>query len=315
MPFLRKPLLLHYYVTTACNCRCQFCNIPNLEPKTASIGNVIDNLRAARRIGAKFVDFTGGEPLLFSDLPNALVEAKRLGFITSVTTNGILLKERIRELRGVIDLPRISIDGNAVVHDSVRGVAAFERAMLGLEAAYSEKMAFDIIFTLTEQNKNEIDFVYGTAIKFGAILILDPSFSYFGNSDARELDYLLRKWSRKRGVYVNTAFLELRARGGNLSEKPVCKAGDAVIVVSADNRLLLPCFHGVQAGYEINGELENLWNSQKIKAERALSGKLGVCEGCTINCYMDPSFMYQFNSLCFRSLLAKAKYAYEKWIL
>jgi MoaA/NifB/PqqE/SkfB family radical SAM enzyme len=273
-----------------------------------------ENLSAARKLGAKFVDFTGGEPLLFHDLPDALREAKKLGFITSVTTNGLLLKKRAEELKGLIDLPRLSIDGSETVHNSIRGVDCYKAAVEGLAEAVKVGLRYDIIFTLTKENGSEIEHVYSLARQNKAILILDPSFKYFGNDDAREQDELLRKWSWRRGVYVNTAFLSLREAGGNSTEKPVCKAGDAVIVISPDNKLLLPCFHASQEEIEISGRLEKVWKDIGVMKSRKMAGRYGACEGCSINCYMDPSFCYQVNGYFFRSMIAKAKYSFEKYL-
>ncbi|HQK23341.1 MAG TPA: radical SAM protein, partial [Candidatus Latescibacteria bacterium] len=71
-----KPLLLHYYVTYRCNARCSFCTI--WDPAkwdhraTPSWDQMSSNLTVARKLGTRFVDFTGGEPLLYHDLPRAL---------------------------------------------------------------------------------------------------------------------------------------------------------------------------------------------------------------------------------------------------
>ncbi|MBL8027302.1 MAG: radical SAM protein [Fibrobacteres bacterium] len=312
MTLFHKPLLLHYYVTTACNCRCSFCNIPMQKGSTAKIEEIKSNLAHAKRLGVRFVDFTGGEPLLFNDLPEALREAKKNKLITSVTTNGVLLKKRASDIAGLIDLPRISLDGSENIHNDIRGVDCYGAAVEGLGEAVKNGIKFDIIFTLTEKNRDEIEHVYQVARKHNAILILDPAFSYFGNDNYIELDEILHKWRWRRGVYVNTAFLSLRKSGGNRVDNPVCKTGKGVIVVSPDNNLLLPCFHAQQSKVPINGNLTEVWNSKLVKAERKLAGTYGACDGCAINCYMDPSFCYQLNGLFVRSLLAKGKYVLDK---
>jgi hypothetical protein len=43
-------------------------------------------------------------------------------------------------------------------------------------------------------------------------------------------------------------------------------------------------------------------------------GKYKFCRGCSINCYFDPSFLYKPDGLLIRSLIAKAKYAYDKFL-
>ena len=55
-----RPLLLHYYITNRCNAKCRFCSIWSEKPKSdAKIDDVINNLRAARKAGCRFVDLIG----------------------------------------------------------------------------------------------------------------------------------------------------------------------------------------------------------------------------------------------------------------
>ena len=68
------------------------------------------NLEQAREIGVRFVDFTGGEPLLYEDLPRALEYARELGFWTSITTNGLGYPKRAESLKGRVDLLHFSLD-------------------------------------------------------------------------------------------------------------------------------------------------------------------------------------------------------------
>lgn len=312
---IRKPLLLHYYVTTSCNCRCSFCDIPGPDAATARLEEVAANLEGARRLGARFVDFTGGEPLLFKALPDALRKARSLGMITSVTTNGILLGQRARELSGLIRLPRLSLDGTEATHNAIRGRDCYAAALEGLRACRGWPVRPDILFTLTPENRDDIGHVHEIARKHGTILILDPVFSYFANPDFGTLDALLRRWVRKPGVYVNTAFLRLRRAGGNHIDSPVCRAGDAVIVVSPNNELLTPCFHKQQGAFPILEPLDELWNRSDVREARKEQGLLGPCEGCAINCYMDPSFCYRLDRYFAWSLLPKIRYAVGKFLL
>jgi len=55
-------------------------------------------LNDLRRLGVKYVDFTGGEPLLRSDVGQIYEE--KTGFYTSMTTNTILYPKKAREIQG-----------------------------------------------------------------------------------------------------------------------------------------------------------------------------------------------------------------------
>ncbi|MFH0920307.1 MAG: radical SAM protein [Fibrobacterota bacterium] len=311
----KKPLLLHYFVTTACNCCCGFCDIHRRPAQTAMLPDVLDNLRKARKLGAWFADFTGGEPLLFKALPEVLREARKLGFVTSVTTNGILLAARAQELAGLIDLPRVSLDGTKAIHNRLRGADCFDAVLEGLAAARKAGLRPDILFTLTEENQGEIEGVYTIARRFRTQLILDPAFSYFNNPSYASLDALLRRWSRHRHVYVNGGLLKLRAAGGNSTTRPACRVMDAVIVIGPDNRLLVPCYHHAQEGLPIRNDLDTLWKSEPVRALRKKQGRFPFCEGCAINCYLDPSFCFRADLHFLHSMLPKAKYALNRWLL
>jgi len=83
-----------------------FFNIWALEPE-ADFETIQGNLNDLRRLGVKYVDFTGGEPLLRSDV----IDRGEQGFFTSMTTNTILYQKKAREIQGLVDFLNFSLDG------------------------------------------------------------------------------------------------------------------------------------------------------------------------------------------------------------
>jgi len=152
-----KHLLLHYYLTNRCNSKCVFCDIWKETPKLdAKEDDVIRNLYSARKAGCSFVDFTGGEPLLHRSLPLFLSEAKKIGFITSVTTNCILFKKRISELDNLIDLLHFSIDSDqSEHHNNLRGVNCYDDVIESIEISKKYRLFPDLLFTYNDKNINE----------------------------------------------------------------------------------------------------------------------------------------------------------------
>jgi len=65
-------------------------------------------------------------------------------------------------------------------------------------------------------------------------------------------------------VGYNKAVLVFIEAEGNNTEKPRCKAVDAALATSLDNRLLLPCYHFAQTGMPIEGYLCDLYRKSKI---------------------------------------------------
>lgn len=313
-----KPLLLHYYLTNRCNSRCTFCSIWQETPKLdAQKEDVLRNLFSARKAGCRFVDFTGGEPLLHCDLPELLSGAKKLGFITSVTTNCILFPKRAKELRGKIDLLHFSIDaGTAGLHDILHGIPSFDKVLESIDIALSQKMVPDLLFTYTDDNIDTFEGVYDLARKKNLILILDPLFNTKGGDILKSSTHQKAlKYAEMKGVYLNKAHLKLRKMGGNHIRDPLCKAVESTIVVLPDNRLALPCYHHRIDSISINGNLKEMLSSKARMEAMEKQGKYSFCEKCHINCYFDPSYTYMRNSLFWQSMYSKFRYSWTKYLV
>jgi hypothetical protein len=119
-------------------------------------------------------------------------------------------------------------------------------------------------------------------------------------------------WGKQKNVYLNKAFISLRKNGGNHVENPVCKAASTTIVISPENKLIVPCYHLGTKDFAINGNLLDLYKSEEVQKMVALEGRLPACEGCTINCYMQPSFAVEMNKYFWEALPSTMKYNYLK---
>jgi len=313
-----KPILLHYYITNRCNARCQFCKIWNQQPKQdANPEHVISNLYHARKAGCRFVDFTGGEPLLHPDLPLFLKKARESGYITSVTTNTLLFPLRAHELAGLIDLLHFSIDGDTQqLNDELHGCKTYQSVMESVPAALSRNMAPDLLFTYSDRNINSFMGLYEYSKKNRLMIILDPEFNTEGNDAVSAAAHRKAlRFSRLPGVYLNRAHLQLRRLGGNNPEKPLCKAVRSTIVIQPDNTVALPCYHHKRHTVAITPSLDfALTNPIRIRALEE-EGRHAFCRGCHINCYFDPSYSYMRNTLFLKSLSAKLRYAIRKYLI
>jgi len=315
---MKKPILLHYYITNRCNARCGFCSIWQETPKIdAEPLDVLENLLQARETGCKFVDFTGGEPLLHDSLPRFLARAKKLGFITSVTTNCLLFEERANELTGLVDLLHFSIDAdNAPLHDKLRGCQSYEQVLKSIDAALANKLYPDLLFTYTEENINAINGVWELAREKRLILILDPYFAPWGPDKINpDIHRQALDFSKRKGVYLNRAHLLLRDKGGNRVRDPLCRAASSTVVITPDNNLALPCYHHRCANVSINGNLkEALCSPERLEA-LSKEGQYAFCEGCHINCYFDPTYQFTQGKYLYESMKSKLRYAVTKYLL
>jgi len=299
------PLVANYYLTYRCNARCHFCDIWALEPKKeADFATIRQNLQDLRRLGVKYVDFTGGEPLLRQDVPEIFAEAKRQGFVTSMTTNTILYPKRAKEMQGLVDFLNFSLDGpDAETHNQSRGVKIFETLVESVRIAH-ELGEFPVLnHTVTAQNYERIGEVAEFAYEVGARVWLNPAFTAHSNYNSKKnptpaLVTAIEEMARRHSnLGYNKAALEFIKAGGNDINNPRCKAVDAVI---AHDELLLPCYHFAQSAPAINGRLYELYKeSEEVDSYRRSQGKLAVCDGCTVWCYLIPSFFMGFDKYWF----------------
>ncbi|MGF1533524.1 MAG: radical SAM protein [Bernardetiaceae bacterium] len=318
MRLIPHPVLCNYYLTYRCNARCSFCDIWERPSPFVRPEDVLQNLHDLRRLGVKVIDFTGGEPLLHPQIPDFLREAKNLGFITTLTTNAMRYLRMAHSLQGQVDMLHFSLDAaDAHTHDTLRGVPCFDSVMESIAVARSLGERPDILFTVSDQNMDELPRVWEEiCLPNDLILIINPIFDYNqidngGGLSVQNLDHL-RSWAWRKRVYLNTAFLDLRQRGGNRRSDPVCKAGSSTVVISPQNALVLPCYHAGLEEIPIEGKLYDLHRSAKVQRLIAQEGRMPACEGCAINCYMQPSFAVEMNRYWWLALPSTLRYNFMK---
>lgn len=314
MRLISHPILCNYYVTYRCNAKCGFCDIWEKPSPYVTPDNVEENLKALKNLGVKVIDFTGGEPLLHREIDQFFALAKEMKFITTLTTNALLYPKYAERLKGKVDMLHFSLDtADRQKHDEMRGVRCFDYVMESIEIAKDLGERPDILFTVFEENKDEIKRVYEEiCLPNNLVLILNPAFEYnqveTGPSLSNETLDLLSAWGKEKNVYINDAFIDLRRNGGNQINDPVCKAASSTIVISPDNELVLPCYHIGEQALPINGVLEALYQSDNVQKLIELQGRLPACQGCTINCYMQPSFAVEMNQYFWKALPSTLKY-------
>jgi MoaA/NifB/PqqE/SkfB family radical SAM enzyme len=312
-----KPILLQYYITNRCNSRCVFCSIWKDQPKAdAALSDARQNISGARRAGCRFVDFTGGEPLLHPHLDIFLKEAKQCGFITSITTNCILFKEQAHKLRGLVDLLHFSIDAdNEVLHNEIRGVDSYKSVIESIPIALANELVPDLLFTYCDRTIDAFEGVYEIARKNKLMIILDPVFTPEGpDTVSGETHLKALVYAKRPGVYCNKAHISLRKLGGNHPSANYCRAVSTTIIVLPANHIALPCFHHTFSTIPIEGSLVDALKQSKRNEALMMQGKYPFCEGCHINCYFDPSYLSVRSILNIQSMSAKLSYAMTKYL-
>jgi MoaA/NifB/PqqE/SkfB family radical SAM enzyme len=314
-------LLCNYYVTYRCNAYCEFCHFGIHEnfnnTPYAKLDDFKSNLSQLVKLGVKFIDLTGGEPLLNKDIHQMAKFAHDLGMQTSITTNTLLYPKFAESLVGNVNLLHFSLDSpDEDEHNRIRKVDCYKSIFNSINIAKSIGEFPDIIFTITNDTYKKLPQMYEIASKHGLVLLVNPVFSYFGNPglSLTAIDFIEEFIERKINIYMNRGFLKLRKDGGNNIKNPSCKAVSRVIVISPSNEIILPCFHFGNKTIPIDRSIKEIRKSEKIKYYKQNEGSFDFCQGCTVNCYFEPSFAFPSNLYSLMSLDSKLKYSYNKLI-
>ncbi|MEK7778126.1 MAG: radical SAM protein, partial [Chloroflexota bacterium] len=155
-----SPSLISWNLTQQCNLRCPHCyldatSLPDeAELSSAEALGVIDQI--AELSPGAMVIFSGGEPLLRSDLPYLVRHASGRGLMPVLGTNGTLLdRGAIGELVACgLAGAGISLDSPAAeYHDSFRGMpGAWRGAVTAMEGCRRMGIPFQVQTSLSREN-------------------------------------------------------------------------------------------------------------------------------------------------------------------
>jgi MoaA/NifB/PqqE/SkfB family radical SAM enzyme len=253
----------------------------------AQFEQVKKNLDDLKKMGVKFIDFTGGEPLLNKELPQILSYAKKLGFFVKLSTNGFLYPKKAVEIIGLPSRIYFSFDTTSKQeYKKIRGIDGYDKLIESIKIAKDLKQEFCLLYTVTNENiKNIVDIV-----KFGKenkiTVYIHPCFSYFNNKalDSKNID-IIKSYFWHPYVRMNLPQLEFHKKGGNNISKPSCRVGVSTIDIGPDDCLTIPCLHRHIKRIKIDGNLFSIYKSERWNDFFRNAGKHEFCQNCTIDCY------------------------------
>jgi MoaA/NifB/PqqE/SkfB family radical SAM enzyme len=106
-------------------------------------------------LGVRWVIFSGGEPLMHSDLFRLCALLRPLGVRLTILSTGLLLAKHARRIVEHVDEVIVSLDGPRDVHNRIRRVfGAFESMSDGIHALHRLRPDFPIAGRCTVQKQN-----------------------------------------------------------------------------------------------------------------------------------------------------------------
>jgi Fe-coproporphyrin III synthase len=125
-------LVVHAH--SSCNCKCVMCDIWKTKTgKAFQARDLEPHLVSIRRLGVRWVVFSGGEPLLNPELPVLCAMLREEKIRLTLLTTGLLLEKKAEEVAASFDDVIVSLDGPPAIHDAIRRVAgAFAKVEEGV---------------------------------------------------------------------------------------------------------------------------------------------------------------------------------------
>ncbi len=316
---------LHYQVnygpvivwnlTQRCNLACPHCyidakyRVPSQELTTGEARALIDDAAVLR---APIILFSGGEPLVRSDVFDLSAYAVSRGLRVGLSTNGTLITRGVAELIAEtgISYVGVSIDGAQHTHDEFRKKeGAFVAAVTGLENARDAGVKTGIRFTVNRYNVSDLPAITDLLITHRIPRFCLYHLVYAGRADAslditneqraHVMNYLIKRVptlaqhgvevlttdNHADGIYVmrsTTRHSEdqmrlLRAHGG-------CSAGQKIINVDPVGNVR-PCqfWQNEAVGNIRTARLAEIWERPNalltmLRDKKAnLTGRCGAC--------------------------------------
>ncbi len=178
---MKDLLLLAINLTRRCNLSCVHCYLDadtllhssDNELTTKEVCHLLDEVVTCG--DGTMVVLTGGEPLVRRDLEQIIAHGTKLELAMVVGTNGMMLTERrVTSLKdsGLLGAG-ISVDSlDAEKHDNFRGQSgAWEKTMAGIEQCRRQQLSFQIHFTITDNNADELAAMIDFARSSGALVL------------------------------------------------------------------------------------------------------------------------------------------------
>jgi Fe-coproporphyrin III synthase len=296
-----------------CNCRCVMCDIWKVttadELTAADLARHLDDIE---RLGVEWAVFTGGEPLMHSDLFRLCRMLGERGVRTTILSSGLLLERHAAAIVAHANDVIVSLDGPAEVHNAIRAVPrAFEMLAVGVHAIQRIEPAFPIAARCTVQARNAahlratVEAARGLGLRSISFLAADVDSTAFNRSQPWPVE-------RQSGIVPDGAVLEaeiealvaagdpfvvespeklrriaahFRADGAHVA--PRCNAPWVSAVVEA-NGDVRPCFFHSPIGNAAEASLAEVLNSPRgIAFRESLDvAENPVCRRCVCSLYL-----------------------------
>jgi MoaA/NifB/PqqE/SkfB family radical SAM enzyme len=297
-----------------CNCRCVMCDIWKTQRhREFTREQLEEQLPAIERLNVRWVVFTGGEPLMHSDLFALAAPLRERGIRVSLLSTGLLFERFAARIAAHCDDAIVSIDGSPAIHDAIRRApGGFAQIARGIAAIRRERARFPITARCVVQKSNHaaLGATAAAARDIGidsiSYLAADLGCTAFNHTapwdtscvalSIQELPALEREietltgdpFVADTGPHLRRIVRHFRAHLGlEAPEAPRCNAPWVSAVLTIEGAVK-PCFFQPPIG---SGPLDGAVNSPQARRFRETLNIATdpVCRRCVCSLYAEPS--------------------------
>ena len=159
------------HLSRFCNLSCRHCYTasgPEYQGRLDLVA-LLSCLKVLRQEGYEVLSLSGGEPLLYPELPSLLEASNEMGFETNLVTNGMVVSDQSLDLLQELQFVGVSLDGLETHHDWMRNrLGAFRCTIRNMRRMQSAGIAFGVNLTVTQANLGQVVEVYELCESVGA---------------------------------------------------------------------------------------------------------------------------------------------------
>jgi MoaA/NifB/PqqE/SkfB family radical SAM enzyme len=278
------PLSMYLSITSKCPHDCQFCSVKdkNKNVRELTTEEWTTTIKKLQNMGTAIIGFTGGEPMIRSDIVDLVKTVDDRSFSFIFTSGVNLTIEKIKELKeaGLWGLG-ISIPSNPFIKENE------DRTTMALKAMIRSKMAgiyttAHIVLTPKDITKKHLFKVFKLLKPYvNDIRIFSPMFSGSMKHITNPQDYLLTEEDKQKFIkiqfqanrrpWMTKVTSDLYTERG---DKMGCNAALLHSYIDSEGNMC-PCdFWDEPFGNVVTGDISRLWNDMRIK----IKSPSPVCE-------------------------------------
>jgi len=170
---MKYPFFLQVHVTERCNLRCKHCYSDQWSQDMSwelFVKLINDFKKLIKILNCRgTVYLTGGEPLLWPHIFDAIKLLRKKKLVPRVLTNGTLIDEKVaRKLKkSGVKYVQVSLDGGKEIHESIRGKGTFDKAISGIKNLVKAGIEVTIMVTIMKRNIKDVPYLLDLAEKLG----------------------------------------------------------------------------------------------------------------------------------------------------